>query len=673
MTHDGTTGLLRRLRELAQNLASESTPDGELLERYLRTGNVAGFSALLTRHGPMVWNVCWRLLHHREDVEDAFQACFLLLARRGESIRKQSSVGSWLHGVAYRVAQTIRRTRGRVPAAARMVDEPDVLEELSAREAQVLLHEELDRLPERLRAPLVLCFLEGQTQEAVARQLGWSISTLRRRLNRGRNVLRPRLARRGLTLSGALAAGLLADTTHAAVPAILRVVTEGLIWRLRAQPASLSIPTKLETIMKSVILGAAPLTRRLVTCLCAGVVLALSVALHQTFCTATPPELPAGESAAAPAQVELPPPGGEPGNGEPVAFLEVAQRPGKEKPKLAEGMRPGAFKTGGKEHPHVVGEKILEFKNQFKDEASISYNVKFKAGATYQIDMIGTDPAKLDPYLILKDANDKELARDDDGGGNFNARIVYRATTGGSYQIVATWIAKGEGPYTLTVREKDSTQTVGPKGLEIKGQFNKEKAIPYTVKLQEGKTYQIDMVRGNQHTLDPFLILKDPSGKEVAKDDDSGGNLNARIIYMAKTGGNYQVIATWINNGVGDYTLTVREKDSAHEVGPKGLTIKGQLKNEKFIPYIVKLEKGKTYQIDMIGANQKTLDPYLFLKDPGGKEVARDDDSGGNLNARILYTAKTSGNYQVQAAWVQHGVGEFTLTVREIGKKQGRQ
>src|SRR5262249_8005060 len=145
-----------------------------------------------------------RRLHHEQDAEDAFQATFLTLARKAATIRKQDSVGSWLHGVAVHLA-----LQAKTAAARRQLFEKqtlarssrDPLAEISLREAQTVLDEEMARLPEKYRAPLVLCYLEGTTRDEAAQQLGWSLGTLKRRLEQGREMLRGRLARRGLTLS----------------------------------------------------------------------------------------------------------------------------------------------------------------------------------------------------------------------------------------------------------------------------------------------------------------------------------------------------------------------------------------------------------------------------------------------------------------------------------------
>src|SRR5262249_12651171 len=161
------------------------------------------------RHGPMVLRLCLRVLRCQADAEDAFQATFLALARQAGSLRRPDSVGSWLYGAAHRLA-----LKANTDAARRRLHEgraperpaADPLREISAREAQALLDQELARLPDRYRAPLVLCCLEGLARDEAARRLGWPAKTVKSRLEQARELLRTRLVARGLTLSGALAA-----------------------------------------------------------------------------------------------------------------------------------------------------------------------------------------------------------------------------------------------------------------------------------------------------------------------------------------------------------------------------------------------------------------------------------------------------------------------------------
>src|SRR5262249_13255741 len=155
--------------------------------------------------------------------EDVFQATFLTLARKAGSVRKSESLGCWLHGVAYRIAVRARVAERRRLRERRSdhVQAADPSGEVSGRELCAILDEELMRLPDRCRRPLVLCYLEGRTRDEAAEALGWSLGTLKRRLEEGRERLRGRLTRRGLTLSGTLLAVALVEGAATAAPAAL--------------------------------------------------------------------------------------------------------------------------------------------------------------------------------------------------------------------------------------------------------------------------------------------------------------------------------------------------------------------------------------------------------------------------------------------------------------------
>jgi RNA polymerase sigma factor (sigma-70 family) len=249
--------LLRHLRGLAAAHGPALPADRELVQRFTSGADADAFAALLSRHGPMALRVCRRVLHNLQDAEDAFQATFLVLARKASTLRRQESVGNWLYGVAYRVALNARAAaaRRRAHESRTAADtSADPLTEISVREAQALLDEELARLPAKYRAPLVLCCLEGLARDEAARQLGWPAGTLKSRLERGRQLLRGRLTRRGLTLPAAFGAALLGrDLAQAELPAALARTTLQGRWaawrrppprrRLRHRPRSPS-PTR---------------------------------------------------------------------------------------------------------------------------------------------------------------------------------------------------------------------------------------------------------------------------------------------------------------------------------------------------------------------------------------------------------------------------------------------
>jgi serpin B len=210
--------LLRRLRGVAHPEGAAPS-DGQLLERFAARRDEVAFEALLERHGPMVWNVCRRVLANPSDADDAFQATFLVLVRKATSIARQGSVGSWLHGVARRVSldALARAARQRERERKRAAQAPPP--EAPAAEVRAVIDEELGRLPEKYRAPVVLCYLEGKTNDEAALLLGWSRGTVAGRLSRARDLLRGRLARRGLALTPTALAAILVE--GAAVSAAL--------------------------------------------------------------------------------------------------------------------------------------------------------------------------------------------------------------------------------------------------------------------------------------------------------------------------------------------------------------------------------------------------------------------------------------------------------------------
>ena len=176
--------------------------DGQLLERFTtdrgETAELA-FAILVERHGPMVLRVCRGVLSDWHETEDAFQATFLVLVKKARGLWVRDSLGPWLHRVAFRTASSARksaalRRRCEEKAAVAIAEEPA----RSTDDLGPILHEEIERLPERFRIPVVLCDLESRTHQQAARHLGWPIGTVKSRLARGRERLRERLARRGL-------------------------------------------------------------------------------------------------------------------------------------------------------------------------------------------------------------------------------------------------------------------------------------------------------------------------------------------------------------------------------------------------------------------------------------------------------------------------------------------
>ncbi len=195
--------------------------DGQLLDHFVARREGPVFEAIVRRHGPMVWGVCRRVLRDHHDAEDAFQATFLVLARRAASIREREKLGNWLYGVAHQAAMKARsmraKRRGREGQVSDMPEPMAVPHDRGDGLAETL-DLELSRLPEKYRIPVILCELEGKTHGEVAKQLGWPIGTVSSRLARGRALLADRLTRRGVSLSIGALALLLAKEASASMP-----------------------------------------------------------------------------------------------------------------------------------------------------------------------------------------------------------------------------------------------------------------------------------------------------------------------------------------------------------------------------------------------------------------------------------------------------------------------
>jgi RNA polymerase sigma factor (sigma-70 family) len=225
MANAQITTVVRSLRDLCAAGEYRGKADEELLAAFLSRHDQAAFAALVHRHGPMVFTVCKRVLHRAEDAEDCFQATFLLLARRAASIRKRGSLGSWLHGVSYRMATNSKRAAARRRTREARVNAPLPVNpawEAAWREVQGVLDEEIQRLPAAYRDVFVLCCLEGKGCADAARELGLKEGTIWSRSARARELLRVRLARRGISLALLMgAAALSGNAARAALPAAL--------------------------------------------------------------------------------------------------------------------------------------------------------------------------------------------------------------------------------------------------------------------------------------------------------------------------------------------------------------------------------------------------------------------------------------------------------------------
>lgn len=248
MSEGQRSTLLAYLRRLGA--AAMDRSDAELLERFVAQRDETAFEALLRRNSPLVWNVCRRILTEEHAAEDAFQATFLVLVRKAQSVSKKASIRSWLYGVALRVALRARqqenlRRRREQETPSRPSGDADT--EALWQDVRPILDEEIQRLPEKYRLPIILCHLEGQTNDEAAKILHCPRGTIATRLARARERLRARLLHRGVSLPAAALAALLSDNAMSAtIPPLLvgqtaKVVLSG--------TASASITTLTEGVL----------------------------------------------------------------------------------------------------------------------------------------------------------------------------------------------------------------------------------------------------------------------------------------------------------------------------------------------------------------------------------------------------------------------------------------
>ncbi len=180
----------------ASPVAYDALSDEQLLKRFAHRREEAAFAVLVRRHGPMVLNLCRRVLEHDQDAEDVFQATFVVLIEKASRLRQPELLANWLYGVASRLAMHVRKRAARRSEHERKValllSQPSGTE-IKSQELRCILEEELDHLPEKYRAPLVLCYLQGKTNVEAARLLGWPTGSISYRLARGRELLRERL------------------------------------------------------------------------------------------------------------------------------------------------------------------------------------------------------------------------------------------------------------------------------------------------------------------------------------------------------------------------------------------------------------------------------------------------------------------------------------------------
>jgi RNA polymerase sigma factor (sigma-70 family) len=240
--------VLDHLRRLHSVSSAAQRTDRELLRTFAHNNDQDAFAIVVTRHAPLVWGVCRRILGNHQDAEDAFQATFLILARRAGSARWQASIGGWLHMVAQRLAMRVRKQIEKQRIHEREASRTPPVD-TSLRELAAVVDEELRRLPVKYREPLLLHYLEGATAEAAARQLGLSRTTFYNRLAYGRELLRERLSRQGLSLTAPLLAAALTAEAEAASQPLIQTTVRGVMGKVSERVAALAAEMLARTAM----------------------------------------------------------------------------------------------------------------------------------------------------------------------------------------------------------------------------------------------------------------------------------------------------------------------------------------------------------------------------------------------------------------------------------------
>src|SRR5262245_13059582 len=220
MTREPLTQFIRQLRRTLDADALGAVSDSDLLQAFRRDRDAAAFEAIVRRHGLRVLTAARKVLGDPADVDDAFQATFLVLMRDPGACRDGKSLGGWLYGVAHRVSlKAMTRRRRREEVESRGESHREETADLSWREACAVLHEELDRLPDSCRLPLMLCYLDGRSRDEAAAHLGRTMHSVKKSLEKGREELRKRLRRRGVALSAGLLAAVAAPARSSSLPA----------------------------------------------------------------------------------------------------------------------------------------------------------------------------------------------------------------------------------------------------------------------------------------------------------------------------------------------------------------------------------------------------------------------------------------------------------------------
>ena len=324
-----------------------------------------------------------------------------------------------------------------------------------------------------------------------------------------------------------------------------------------------------------------------------------------------------------------------------------------------------------------------EIKNELNDDdpkdeklnnPAKKYTIKFHKDKTYVIDLESKD---FDAYLRLLDKKGKQLAEDDDGGGELNSRIIHSAIETGDHQIVATSLDGQAGKFTLKIRELNlkgeaKARKLGKDGLDINDEIGPNDTSDLdklskilTVQLKAGQSYMFDL---DTTDFDPQLFVFDGKSKLLGQD-------MMKVIQAATANGAHHLVVKSFDGQLGKFELKIREftlkgEAKARAIGKDGLSITEQIGNNDTSPigklgkiYSVQLKAGQSYTIDL---GSQDLDSYLYLFDSKSSLLAQDDDSGDGLNSRITFRPERDGVFHILATTLGgQDTGEFTLKVRK--------
>jgi RNA polymerase sigma factor (sigma-70 family) len=259
MVQDTSGYVGRQLEVLWTSGTLTGMSDAQLVSRFTGVRDTTAetaFRELVHRHGPMVMGVCRQILRRAQDAEDAFQATFLILVRKARSVQVRESLAPWLYSVAYRTAQRARASgsRYRQGESEQLESIKAAPEDLSQFDLRPLLHEELGRLPDKYRSPIVLCHLEGKTHEEAARVLNWPVGTVSGRLSRGRDLLKSRLERRGVAVPSAILAGSNWNMTELLQESVVESTLTAATRFVTAQSVSTSVQSLTHGVLKAMLL-----------------------------------------------------------------------------------------------------------------------------------------------------------------------------------------------------------------------------------------------------------------------------------------------------------------------------------------------------------------------------------------------------------------------------------